>query len=76
MPSFGVWGFALASPAPLSEEIRLPEAVAGQLRFLNEETLAGMFHLPADLLRVPSVVNRLDDQALVRFYEQEWSRLN
>ena len=71
IPSFGVWGFALAKIAPFSTPSRAP---AG-LKFLDDATMAGMFVLPADLSPVEVQVNRLDNQALVYYYETEWRRL-
>ncbi|HZU36019.1 MAG TPA: polyamine aminopropyltransferase [Gemmataceae bacterium] len=68
VPSFGIWGFALARLMPFEP----PQHVMPGLRFLNERTLAGLFMLPADLEAVPVEVNRLDNQVLVRYYEAEW----
>lgn len=70
VPSFGVWGFALAGLAPFDIPAR---ALAG-LRFLDDQAMAALFVLPADLEAVPVEVNRLDNQALVRYYESEWKR--
>jgi spermidine synthase len=72
VPSFGEWGFVLASLAPLPEFRELPD----DLRFLNGPTLAGLFHFPPDIDRVDGPVNRLDNQALVRLYEQDWRTLD
>ncbi|HVF68048.1 MAG TPA: polyamine aminopropyltransferase [Pyrinomonadaceae bacterium] len=69
VPSFGVWGFVLARREPFEVPRRAP-AVA--LRFLNDDSLAAMFTLSADLGPVPVEVNRLDNQSLVRYYEAEW----
>ena len=77
VPTFGVWGFAFASPRPLPVDgsghpiatVRLPTG----LRFLNVQTMAGMFQMPTDLAERESEVNRLNDQVLVRYYEQEWN---
>lgn len=70
VPSFGEWGYILASPRPLTGELRLP---AG-LRFLSGENFHTLFEFPPDMDRVPAEVNRLNNQALVRYYEQEWGR--
>jgi spermidine synthase len=70
VPSFGVWGFALARRAPFDPPAADPPAA----RFLNAEAMRSMFVLPADLGPVPVEVNRLDNQALVRYYESEWRR--
>ncbi len=70
VPSFGVWGYALARMTPFDSPVH---ALAG-LRFLDDQAMAALFVLPADLEAVPVEVNRLDNQALVRYYESEWKR--
>jgi spermidine synthase len=70
VPSFGVWGFALARREPFEAPTRAPEG----LRFLDATSMAAMFVLPRDLGPVAVEVNRLDNQTLVRYYEAEWRR--
>ena len=70
VPSFGVWGFALARVAPFDP----PAHVLDGLRFLDDQSMAALFVLPSDLKPVPVEINRLDNQALVRYYESEWKR--
>jgi len=70
VPSFGVWGFALARVTPFEAPAHAP---AG-LRFLDDNSMAALFVLPADLGPVQIEINRLDNQALVRYYESEWKR--
>lgn len=70
VPSFGEWGFVLAGPAPWREGAPLPPG----LRFLTPEGLRQAFVFPADMQRVATEVNRLDNQVLVRYFEQEWGR--
>src|SRR5882724_5970914 len=70
VPSFGVWGFALARLTPFDPPGRAP---AG-LRFLDDQAMAALFGFPSDLSAVPVEINRLDNQALVRYYESEWKR--
>ena len=70
VPSFGEWGYILASPRPLTGEYALP---AG-LRFLDRSQVAALFEFPPDMARVPTEVNRLNNQALVRYFEAEWAR--
>jgi spermidine synthase len=70
VPSFGVWGFALARRAPFEP----PAAAPPDARFLNADAMRSMFVLPTDLGPVPVEINRLDNQALVRYYEAEWRR--
>jgi spermidine synthase len=71
VPSFGVWGFALARRAPFEVPSRAPSV---ELKFLDDHALPAMFMLSADLGPVPVEVNRLDNQSLVRYYEAEWRR--
>ena len=75
VPSFGVWGYALAKLEPFDQPARLPNNV--ELKFLNENSLAAMFDFSADTALKPNEeieINRLDNQALVRYYEAEWRR--
>ncbi|MBV8760731.1 MAG: polyamine aminopropyltransferase [Deltaproteobacteria bacterium] len=71
VPSFGVWGYALARRVPFQPPTRVPNVA---LRFLNEQALAAMFVMPVDMSPVPVEVNQLDNQALVRYYEREWRK--
>ena len=71
VPSFGVWGFALARREPFDVPQRAPSV---KLKFLNDQSLAAMFTLSEDLGPVPVEINRLDNQSLVRYYEAEWKR--
>lgn len=72
VPSFGVWGFVLAGRQPFAPPTRLPDDLGPKLRFLNDAALQGMFELPADIKPVQVEVNRLDNQRLVQYYDQEW----
>jgi spermidine synthase len=74
VPSFGIWGFALASAEPVPIPASISPEVASQLRFLDRQSLDGLFHFPLDVRRVETEVNRLDNQALVRYYDSEWRR--
>ena len=74
VPSFGVWGYALAKLQPFDAPAKLPENI--ELKFLNNESFASIFDFPADIARPAEKIeiNRLDNQALVRYYEAEWRR--
>jgi spermidine synthase len=74
VPSFGVWGFALAKMSPFETPSRAPQGVA--LSYLNDQIFPAMFNLPTDISRPAHAIeiNRLDNQALVRYYETEWRR--
>lgn len=74
VPSFGIWGYALAKLQPFETPSKPPAGV--ELRFLNDQTFASLFEFPADTAKPAEEleVNRLDNQALVRYYESEWRR--
>ncbi len=74
VPSFGVWGYALAKLEPFDAPAK-PRADV-ELHFLNDVSFASMFDFPADTSRPDDEleINRLDNQALVRYYEAEWRR--
>lgn len=70
VPSFGEWGFVIASRRPW----RVPGALPEGLRFLTPQTLPLLFDFPHDMARVPAEPNRLSNQVLVTTYEQEWGK--
>ena len=72
VPSFGEWGYVLASRRPW----RLPTALPAGLRFVDGPSLPLLFDFPPDMARVPAEVNRLSNQVLVHTYEQEWGRVH
>jgi spermidine synthase len=71
VPSFGEWGFVVASRRPLAMA-QAAQALPPGLRFLDASTLPGLFVFPPDMARVPAPVNRLANQALVQSYAREW----
>ena len=71
VPSFGEWGFILASRRPW----RTPEALPPGLRFLRLEGLPALFDFPPDMARVDAPVNRLSNQVLVQTFAEEWGRV-
>jgi len=72
VPSFGEWGFILASRRPF----RVPTALPAGLRFLTLDGLPALFQFPPDMARVPAEVNRLSNQVLVQTFEQEWGKVH
>ena len=67
VPSFGIWGFALARHKPFSP----PDECPLELRFLNDRVLASMFAIPDDMGPMETEINQLDNQILVRYYDRE-----
>ena len=73
VPSFGLWGFNLASELPLDPATirNLPPG-----RFLTPALLPSLFNFDNDTSDIPAEVNRLDNQILIQYYEQSWDRWN
>ena len=68
IPSFGEWGFVLATRQSSLHFGALPEG----LSFLDRPTLDTLFLFPPDMRVDDGPINRLDNQALVRLYEEDW----
>ncbi len=71
VPSFGEWGFIIASRRPY----RLPTALPEGMQFLNLPSLPLLFDFPQDMTRVDMQPNRLSNQALVTTFEEEWGKV-
>lgn len=71
VPSFGEWGFVIASRRPF----RMPQDLPAGLKFLTAQGLPALFDFPRDMARVPAEVNRLSNQVLVTTYEREWGKV-
>jgi spermidine synthase len=73
VPAFGEWGYVLARRAPFDRPTHL--RLEG-LRYLNDETLRSLFIFAEDMGPVPVEPNRLNNQLLVQYYEQDWGHWN
>jgi spermidine synthase len=74
VPSFGDWGFVMASRRTL-DLTRLGLSKAVSLRFLTDQLLPTLFTFPRDSTAPQGLTaNRLDDQALVKYYRKGWRR--
>jgi spermidine synthase len=73
VPSFGEWGFVMASLKPIElDQIRLVE----DTRFLSSKMLLGLFVFPKDMQEVGTDINRLDQPAVVDLYEKGYRQYN
>jgi spermidine synthase len=72
VPSFGEWGFVLASRGG---EYAPPSRLPDGLRYLTPAIVPQLFEFPIDMRRLPVEANRLDDQVLVRYYSDEWEQI-
>ena len=75
VPSFGEWGFTLAS-GPGAPTYEPPLSLPSSLRFLTARDIPQLFDFPRDMQPVPAEANHLNDQVLVRYYEREFDAIN
>lgn len=71
VPSFGEWGFIMASPEA-GNKIKREEPDG--LRFYNESVFSDMLRFAPDMEWRKTEINRLNNQALVGYFEKEWSK--
>lgn len=72
VPSFGEWGFILASKQP---GYLPPRSYPLPMRYLNDATTRDMFTFPPDMRPLPMAPNRLNTQSLVREFEHDWRQV-
>jgi len=70
VPSFGEWGYTMAN----LKDYHIPDSFPTGVRYINKEVFNQMLSFPEDMrAHVPLAINRLDNQALVEYFEQEWN---
>lgn len=72
VPSFGDWGFILAGRRA---DYRIPTALSVPTRYLTPQVMRELFEFPKDRPRLQMPPNRLDEQSLVRYFEEDWRRV-
>jgi len=72
VPSFGEWGFVLAS----QHDYNPPTSLPAGLRFIDVKGLPSLFQFPPDMSPLPIPPNQLNDQVLVRLYDQDWKDIS
>lgn len=70
IPSFGEWGFVMASPSPVQwRNIKLVQP----LKFLSEDVLKSMVEFPPDMKLLDTEINTIDTHKVIAYYEKGWS---
>jgi len=72
VPSFGEWGFVIAG----THEYHFPPSVPAGLRFVSVDGLSTLFQFPPDMAPLSMPPNRLNDQVLVRLYDNDWKDIS
>lgn len=71
VPSFGEWGYVLGAKKSLNshQKYTIP------LRFLTEEGFQQMTYFSTDMRANNTEINRLNNQQLVAYFDEEWGRV-
>ena len=73
IPSFGEWGYIIAG----FKLFNLAQKYPNNLKFINNKTAHNLFDFPADMkFEMNNLqINKLNNQALVHYFEEEWSKV-
>jgi spermidine synthase len=69
VPAFGDWGYILVT----NGDFKLPEKYPDGLKFINAEVAKTLPVFPNDMIVPTNEVNKLNNQVLVRHFEEEWA---
>jgi len=69
VPAFGDWGYILIS----NEDFQLPQKYPEGLKFVTVELAQTFLVFPQDMMFDSTEINKLNNQILVRHFEQEWA---
>ncbi|GAA4335430.1 polyamine aminopropyltransferase [Mucilaginibacter gynuensis] len=70
VPSFGDWGYVMATK---NITYKKPDHYLPGMRFISAGGLNQMLYFPPDMARVETEVNKLNNQVLVKYFEDEWA---
>jgi spermidine synthase len=69
VPAFGDWGYIMIS----HKDYQYPNNYPLNLKFINLELTPTLFIFSEDMKVATNMVNRLNNQILVKYFEEEWS---
>lgn len=72
VPSFGEWGFIIAAKR---SDFTPPTHYVENMRYLDAETTRLMFQFPLDMHPIKVEPNRLNNQSLVHYFEEDWQQV-
>lgn len=70
VPSFGEWGYVIGTKRGFTP----PRAFPPGLRFVDAQTVRNMLYFPDDMKPQATEINKLNNQILVRYFEDEWAQ--
>jgi spermidine synthase len=72
VPSFGEWGYIMAMKKPYYKK---PGSFVTGLKYVSRESLDQMFYFPKDMSKRETEVNKLNNQVLIKYFEDEWGEV-
>lgn len=69
VPSFGEWGYIMAT----NSLYKTPVSFKPGMKFISKESFKQMLYFPKDMAKVKTEVNKLNNQVLVKYFEDEWA---
>ena len=73
VPSFGEWGYIMATAE--DNKYKKPDHYLPGLKFMSKESLDLMLYFPKDMAKVDTDINKLNNQILVKYFEDEWAAI-
>ena len=70
IPSFGEWGYIIAYKNNFEQVSEYPDS----LKFINKQLFEQMTLFPQDMASRTTSINKLNNQALVHYFDEEWSK--
>lgn len=70
VPSFGEWGYVMGMK---NHAWRNSGHLPDELRFVNATSMKNLFVFPPDMSEVATDINKLNNQVLVNYFEDEWA---
>ncbi len=71
VPSFGEWGYVMAFEKPITITNALPK----DLRFYDALQFEEMKKFPKDMQKLNTEINKLNNQILIHYFEDEWAKV-
>jgi len=71
IPSFGDWGYVMLNK---TNSWQKHQKLASDLRFVDDKSFEQLSWFPKDIQHRKTELNKLNNQALVHYFEKEWNQ--
>lgn len=73
VPAFGDWGYIMISHPEFNPDFNATTKFPSGLKFVTNNVVKTMFVFPPDMIVASHDINKLNNQILVRHFEEEWA---